>query len=146
MAVSILNGVSVRRGSLAHDPLKVDLFSDWKAVFSHFSISMAFVKTNGSFVFAEDTDIDFGGFAGAELFLGPGHEFFAKALPDEFLADIELPELHRARGRIFGRDMDGTDFGVADDLFFLGEDLKMKVGIVEFRRDGFFRVNARQKD
>ena len=118
-----------------HDPLKIDLISNWKAVFADFFETVALVESNGPFVFAEHTDINIGGFAGGELLLGPSHELFPKSLSEEFLANVELPKFHRRGGRIFGWDVDRADFGEADEFFFLSEDLELKVGIVEFFRD-----------
>ena len=69
-----------------HDPLKVDLISNWKAVFADFFEAVAFVESNSPFVFAEHTDINIGGFSGGELLLGPSHEFLSESLSDELLA------------------------------------------------------------
>ena len=118
-----------------HDPLKVDLISNWKAVFADFFEAVAFVESNSPFVFAEDTDVNFRGFSESELFFGPSHELFPESLPEKFLTNVELPELHRRGGRIFSWDVDWADFGEADEFFFLSEDLKLKVGIVEFLRN-----------
>ena len=118
-----------------HDPLKIDLISNWKAVFADFFEAVAFVESNSPFVFAEHTDINLGGFPGGELLLGPSHELFPESLPEKFLTNLELPELHRRGGRIFSWDVDWADFGEADEFLFLSEDLKLKVWIVEFFRN-----------
>ena len=118
-----------------HDPLKVDLISNWKAVFADLFEAVAFIEANGAFVFAEHTDINIGGFSGCELLLGPSHELLPESLSEEFLTNVELPELHRRGVRIFSWDVDRADFGEADEFFFLSEDLELKVGIVEFFRN-----------
>ena len=115
----------MRAGSFTHDPFEVDLISHWKAVFSHFSIAMVFVEANRARVFAENTDINFGGIVSGELFFGPSHEFFAETLTEILLADIELPEFHGSGSWVFSGCMHRADFRVADELVTLRENLEM---------------------
>lgn len=118
------------------------MVSDGEAVFAAFLKSMVLVKEDGAVVFAENADVDLTGIASFELFVGPGHKVFAESVAEEFLADVDLPDLHGVGRGVFDRDVDGADFDEGDEVFAVVDDLVGEVGIGEFLGDCFFGVDV----
>ena len=99
------------------------MVADGEFVFAVFFKSVFLVEANGAFVFAEDTDVDFGGLLKGELVEGPGHEKVAEAVAEEGLTDVDLPDFHGVGEWVFRGDVDRADFDKGDEFVLMFDDL-----------------------
>ncbi len=122
------------------------MVSDGVAVFAALLESVFLVEANGTFVFAEDADVEFGRVESRKPVKSPGHEFVAEALAEKLAKDVKLPEFHRTGSGLVDRDMNGADFCEGDELLLIFDDLVGEPGVGKFLRDNLIVVGLFEEE